>query len=81
MNGITVVNNTYDAYGRKTQSVEANAGTMAYEYDESDNITKVTDANNKVTTMTYDGLNRLINRNNRKAILFLNITIRPTTSR
>ena len=49
---------TKDAYGRIVTVEEANGNQMHYEYDTLGNLTKVTDCQNNVTTMTYDSLGR-----------------------
>ncbi|MBL7197591.1 MAG: RHS repeat protein, partial [Candidatus Omnitrophica bacterium] len=54
---------TKDAYGRIVTVEEANGNQMHYEYDILGNLTKVTDCQNNVTTMTYDSLGRKINMN------------------
>jgi RHS repeat-associated protein len=60
----------YDPLNRLTQAVDRNysgsdprcgtAGVTCYDYDNSDNLTRVTDARGSVTTFEYDSQDRLI---------------------
>ncbi|MCD2424454.1 FG-GAP-like repeat-containing protein [Niabella pedocola] len=62
VNGTTMQTVTYDAYGRKIQLADANAGTSTYQYDAANMLTQQTDANGKMTSFTYDGVGRITSR-------------------
>ncbi|UOY93295.1 hypothetical protein MUG87_03980 [Ectobacillus sp. JY-23] len=47
---------TYDGQGNVTTATDA-IGTERYNYNENHDVTKVTDAENKTTTVTYEGSN------------------------
>jgi len=49
----------YNAINRLTQEIGATNQTTQYEYDNQGNLTKVTDPLNRITTNSYDALNRL----------------------
>ena len=52
---------TYDVYGRLSKVTEHNGIATydtSYQWDLNDNLTKITDANDNVRNLTYDGLSR-----------------------
>ncbi len=52
----------YDSLSRLKQADNLESGTTKYSYDHSGNVTTRTDARQVITTMTYDALNRVIQK-------------------
>jgi RHS repeat-associated protein len=52
--------NTYDLMGRKTQTIDPDAGTTTYGYDDADRLISSTDANQQTLLTTYDNLDRKV---------------------
>lgn len=50
---------TYDNYGRQTSIIDPSAGTKSFVYDEAGNISSETDAEGRVTRMSYNNFNRI----------------------
>ena len=56
------VSSTYDTLGRKTSSSDPDLGTWSYVYDGFGELAKQTDALGQVTTLVYDALGRVVER-------------------
>lgn len=52
----------YDALSRLKQAANPENGTINYAYDDNGNLLTRTDARTVVTTLSYDGLNRVISK-------------------
>ncbi|MBL4659360.1 MAG: hypothetical protein JKY19_03320 [Alcanivoracaceae bacterium] len=52
----------YDALDRKIQQINADTTVVDLVYDRDGNLTQITDANGSVISNSYDGINRLIQR-------------------
>jgi len=52
----------YDSLGRKTRTVDPDMGTWYYDYDANGNLVAQSDAAQRVTTFSYDDLDRLTSR-------------------
>ncbi|MGE5474544.1 MAG: S8 family serine peptidase [Ignavibacteriales bacterium] len=60
-NAVTISTSTiYNWDGNKLSEADANGNTTTYEYDKKENLTKIIDANSKVTAYAYDIGNRKI---------------------
>lgn len=64
--------------GLVTSEAQPESGTTTYVYDAAGNLKTITDANNQTTQFTYDGENRLINRDAPGAVDDLAITYDAT---
>jgi RHS repeat-associated protein len=56
--GISVLSNSYDDYGRINQTIDPNAGTINYEYNAFGDLYRQTDNSGNLTETQYDGLGR-----------------------
>lgn len=59
LGGVSLIVNTYDDYGRQISLTDKNAGTIAYEYNALNQLTKQTDAKNNRQTFFYDAFGRV----------------------
>lgn len=59
LDGITMVSAEYDLLGNQTKLIDKNAGTILFEYNNFNELTKQTNANLKQTTLIYDVLGRI----------------------
>ncbi len=60
--GVLMLRNTFDQYGRKASAQEPNAGTIHYQYDAYGQLVEQTDNMGNMHVMEYDGLGRQIKR-------------------
>ncbi len=58
INGATLLTNTFDLFGNKTQVTEVNSGTSSSIYNALGEVTSSTNAKGQVTTFAYDVLGR-----------------------
>ena len=62
MRGGVTTSLTYDYAGRKTGMTDPDMGVWAYTYDALGNLKSQTDARGCITNLSYDTLNRLIQK-------------------
>ncbi|GAA4419283.1 RHS repeat-associated core domain-containing protein [Nibrella viscosa] len=60
--GTVIASHEYDAYGRQTKLIDANAGTTSYDYDALGQLVSQTNANAQTHTMQYDMVGRNTSR-------------------
>lgn len=58
----TVVEVQYDVFGRKTRMIDPDMGSWSYSYDSTSKLRSQTDGTGKTTTMLYDRLGRMVQR-------------------
>lgn len=64
LDGLTMISMEYDLAGNQTKLIDKNAGTITYQYNRFNELIEQKNANQKITTITYDDLGRILSKTN-----------------